>query len=253
VLLGGKPVESQAAAGITILAPYGEIQVGAQSVPARVNPALGGLVTRRGGDLRLMADQNIDLFSSRVFTLEGGDITMWTSNGSITAGSGSKTSVFQVPLSYEMNAAGVVSVNAFGLATGAGIGVLDALDDAAQRRRSRLDLIAPRGEVNAGDSGIRVVGDLNIAAQAVVGLENIQFSGVATGVPRAPVPDVGALTLASQVTQSATQQGLGPASTAAAAEARRALAELPSIITVEVVGYETQEAGEGTRKPDQRR
>jgi hypothetical protein len=248
VILGGKTVETQADADITILAPYGAIQVGAPTVPANARPEQGGLVTRRGGSIRLMADQNIDLFSSRVFTLQGGDITMWTSNGSITAGSGSKTSVFQVPLSYVMNAEGVVAVNAFGLATGAGIGVLDALLGTTERKRSRLDLIAPRGEVNAGDSGIRVVGDLNIAARVVVGIENIQFSGAASGVPRIAAPDVGGLTTASQVATGAANEGVGPNSAAAAAEARKTLSELPSIITVEVVGYETDEPADGNKK-----
>jgi filamentous hemagglutinin family protein len=250
VILAGKTVETRAKADITILAPYGGIQVGAATVPAGADPAKGGLVTRRGGSIRLMADQNIDLFSSRVFTLQGGDITMWTSNGSITAGSGSKTSVFQVPLSYVMDPDGVVAVNAFGLATGAGIGVLDALLGTSDRKRSRLDLIAPRGEVNAGDSGIRVVGDLNIAAQVVVGLENIQvIGGAATGMPRISAPDVGGLATASQVATGAAKDGVGPNSAAAAAEARKTLSELPSIITVEVVGYETDEPADGSGKP----
>ena len=103
-----------------------------------------------------------------MFTLQGGDILMWTSDGSITAGAGSKTSVFYAPLRYTISADGVLQIDAFGLQTGAGIGVLDALQNAGDRPRSRLDLIAPKGEVNAGDAGIRVVGDLNIAAQVVV-------------------------------------------------------------------------------------
>src|SRR5262249_23898880 len=119
---------------------------------------------------RLMANENIDLYTSRVFTLQGGDITMWTSNGSITAGSGSRTSVFNRPLSYLTTADGVVKVNVFGIQTGAGIGVLDALQGSGQRKLSRLDLIAPRGEINAADAGIRVVGDINLAAAVVVGV-----------------------------------------------------------------------------------
>jgi len=88
--------------------------------------------------------------------------------------------------------------------------------------------------VNAGDAGIRVVGDINIAAAVVVGVENIQFSGKAAGIPKVEVPNVAALTSASQLTQAAAQQGVGPE-----ARPRPAVSELPSIITVEVVGYET--------------
>src|SRR5262249_1003670 len=188
----------------------------------------------------VMSDQNFDLFTSGVFTLQGGDILMWTSNGSITAGSGSKTSVFQKPLAYVIEGAGAGSIDAVGLQTGAGIGVLDALQGSGNLRRSRLDLVAPRGEVNAGDAGIRVVGDINIAAAVVVGVENIQFTGKAAGVPKVEVPNITALTSASQLSQAAAQQGVGPE-----ARPRASIAELPSIITVEAVGYETPTQPEG--------
>jgi len=255
VVLSAKPVETQSDASIDILAPYGSVLVGADVLPRGVDPATGGMVTRRGGDIRIMADQDIALATSRVFTLQGGDITMWTSNGSITAGSGSKTSVFQVPLEYSIDNAGVVRVDAFGLATGAGIGVLDALQNASDRPPSRLDLIAPRGEVNAGDAGIRVVGDINIAAAVVVGVDNIQVTGNAVGVPKVEAPNVSAFTSATQLAQAATQEGVGPE--AAAAARKNTVADLPSIITVEVVGYETTrkagDAPEGAEDKTRRR
>jgi len=244
VVLSGKPVETRSNGDITILAPYGGVEVGTTVVPSWYNEGrVGGVVTRRGGDIRIMADQDIALFTSRVFTLQGGDITMWTSNGGISAGFGSKTSILQRPLAYTMTSAASVLVDAFGLSTGAGIGVLDALQNAGGRPPSRLDLIAPNGEVNAGDAGIRVVGDINIAAAVVVGVENIQVTGVSTGVPKPVVPNIGALTTASQVSQAATQAGVGPESNEAQEATRKVVAELPSIITVEVVGYETTESG----------
>ena len=234
VIINAKPVETQAQGNIQILAPYGSVEVGTNTLPAGVDPASGGIVTRRGGNVQIMADGNIDLFTSRVFTLQGGDILMWSTNGSITAGFGSKTSVFQKPLAYLIDPTGYVSVDAFGLQTGAGIGVLDALQNAGSRKRSRLDLIAPRGEVNAGDAGIRVVGDINIAAAVVVGVENIQFTGKSAGVPKVEVPNLAALTSVSQLATAATQQGVGPDS-----RPKANINDLPSIITVEVLGYET--------------
>jgi len=232
VLLAGKPVETWSQGDVTIAAPYGRASVGTDLASTSSG---GGVVTRRGGDIRIMANQNIDLFTSRVFTLQGGDITMWTSNGSITAGAGSQTSVLSRPLTYTTSADGVVKVNVFGLQTGAGIGVLDAVQGSGpNRKRSRLDLIAPRGEVNAGDAGIRVVGDLNIAAQIVVGVENIQVSGSAVGVPKVNAVNVAALSTASQLTQAASKEGVGPS-----AAPKNRVEDLPSIVTVEVVGYET--------------
>jgi filamentous hemagglutinin family protein len=247
LFLHSKRVETNASAGITLLAPYGRVEVGTDATQERVDYGKGGVVTRRGGDIHVMADQNIDLFSSRVFTLQGGDITMWTSNGSITAGTGSKTSVFQKPLAYAMTKDGVVQVDAFGLQTGAGIGVLDAVGNATDRPRSRLDLIAPRGEVNAGDAGIRVVGDLNIAAAVVVGIENIQVSGASQGVPKVEPPNVAVLTAASQVAQAATE---GVVATQAAA--RGPMPDLPSVITVEVVGYEESAADAEKKKKEKK-
>src|SRR3546814_15309694 len=107
---------------------------------------------------------------------------MWMSNGDITAGVGSKTSVFRPPLVYNITNDGLVSITVFGLQTGAGIGVLDA-GGTGNREESRLDLIASRGEVNAGDAGISVVGDLNITALRVVGLDTLLVTGDTTGRP----------------------------------------------------------------------
>jgi hypothetical protein len=53
-----------------------------------------------------------------------------------------------------------------------------------------VNLIAPKGAVNAGDAGIRVAGNLNLAAQVVIGAGNITVQGTATGVP---VSEAGAL------------------------------------------------------------
>lgn len=248
VLLNGKMNETQAPADITILAPHGRVAVGSEAVDTSQTNA-GGVVTRRGGNIGIMADRNIDLYTSRVFTLQGGDITMWSANGSITAGHGSKTTVSNSPLKYTMKE-GVVTIDAFGLQTGAGIGVLDALGNADQRQKSSMVLVAPRGEVNAGDAGIRVKGDLSIAAQTVVGVENIQVAGASSGVPKVEAPNLGALTSASSLTQAATQEGVGPKSAEAAAAARKTLAELPSIITVEVVGYETPDEAAKKRAPN---
>ncbi len=246
VLLNGKPVETQADGGITVLAPYGRVVVG--NTGLNTSSADTGILTRRGGDVRIMAGESIDLETSRVFTLQGGDIVMWTSRGSITAGTGAKTGISQKPLSYLMSNDGVVTINAFGISTGAGIGVLDALQDAGSRGRSRMDLIAPEGEVNAGDAGIRVVGDLNIAAAVVVGMENIQVSGASGGVPAVEPPNTVALTTASAVAQAATKEGVGPA-----ARPRQSVEDLPSILTVEVAGYETTDESGGEEEARKKR
>jgi hypothetical protein len=53
------------------------------------------------------------------------------------------------------------------------------------------DLIAPNGIINAGDAGIRVSGNLNLAAVAVLNASNIQVEGKATGIPVVEAPNIG--------------------------------------------------------------
>jgi hypothetical protein len=69
-------------------------------------------------------------------------------------------------------------------------------------------------------------------------------------VPKVEAPNLGVLTTASQVAQTTAREGVGADSAAARAAA---VADLPSIITVEVVGYETNEQGDDARKKEERR
>jgi hypothetical protein len=85
------------------------------------------------------------------------------------------------------------------LATSAGIVSRGNLYN-AELPAGDIDLIAPRGTVNAGDAGIRP-NNLNIAAQVVLGADNIAVAGTSTGTP---VADASAVTA---TTSGATQQG----------------------------------------------
>ncbi|MDQ8757557.1 filamentous hemagglutinin family protein [Sphingosinicella sp. LHD-64] len=234
IILNNQPIETRDGGDINILVPYGTLSIGTLFTPSFFDPNTSGIVTRRGGDIRIMTDRNIDLFTSRVFTLQGGDILMWTSNGDITAGAGAKTAVRQAPLTYALSNDGFTTVDVFGLQTGSGIGVLDALDGRDEDREpSRLDLIALRGEVNAGDAGIRVVGDANIAALRIVGVDNIQISGEAIGLPEIVEINTGALTAASSATSAVVAEA-----TRLAERSRPAVqTELPTILNVRFLGF----------------
>lgn len=234
VILNSRQVETHAEGDITILAPYGRVEIGSPVTPANFNPNNGGVITRRGGNVRIFADDDIALYTSRVFTMQGGDIAMWTSNGDISAGFGAKTSVTQVPLRYTMSNDATLAIDVFGLQTGAGIGVLDALQGRDEnRRKSRLDLLAFRGEVNAGDAGIRVIGDINIAALRVVNAANIEVSGDAVGIPEVPVVNVGALTAASTATSAIVNEAARLADRTRPQPVR----DIPAIVNVRFVGF----------------
>jgi len=117
------------------------------------------------------------------------------------------------------------------------VGVLDALDGADEdRRKSRLDLIAFRGEVNAGDAGIRVVGDINIAALRVVNAANIEVSGDAVGISQGPSVNVGALAAAS----SASSAIVSEAARLTERSRPQVRTDMPVIFSVRLLGFTEQ-------------
>jgi hypothetical protein len=155
---------------------------------------------------------------------------LWASYGDIDAGRGAKTASATPPPQVVIRNDQVV-LDTTNSVSGSGIGVLLATAGIAP---GDVDLIAPRGEVNAGDAGIRVAGNLNIAALRVLGADNIQVSGASTGVPVA------------QSTGAVASVAAGAGSTAAAATqgaadlARSGMQDSgyrPSFITVRVLGF----------------
>ncbi len=195
-----------------------------------------GIVTADVGDIKGFARDNILVNQSRILTVAGGDVLLWSSEGDIDAGKGKKTATAVPPPVITVDADGNVTQKLQGAATGSGIGALSTGGIAA----GDVDLIAPKGTVNAGDAGIRA-GNLNIAAAVVLGSDNISVSGSSAGTP---VADTSAVTAASS---GATSSDGGTAAATAAlssnlAEAARAAEELkqafkPTFITAEVVGH----------------
>lgn len=189
---------------ISVLAPGGKVDVGLANTPASLAKIIGnrpaselGIVAQQSGDVKIMADQDVLVNTSRVFTLGGGDIAIWSSTGNIDAGKGAKTAISAPPPTLIVDANGNVSINFASAVAGSGIRTISTGKSITP---GDVDLIAPAGFVNAGDAGIGSSGNLNIAAQQVVGLDNIQVGGTSTGVP----PETGGLGASlSGVTSSA--------------------------------------------------
>jgi hypothetical protein len=209
-----------------------------------------GIVTEYGGEVSMLTGGNIDIGRARIFTLRGGDLTIWSSRGDIAAGTAAKTVVTAPPTRVLIDAISAeIETDLGGLATGGGIGVLASV---AGVEPGAVTLLAPRGTVDAGDAGIRATGNITIAAAQVRNADNIAAGGTSVGVPAAPAaaaPNVGGLSSASSSTAATTaaasdvaQQGRND--TAAAQEA-------PSTVSVEVLGYgggENQEREEEDRE-----
>jgi filamentous hemagglutinin len=188
-------IKTEQGGDINLLVPGGSVVVGVPNPPASLSvdkqtttatglnvPSavnLGVLVLGQGA-IQGFADQDFDVNQSRMLTLEGGNIILWASNGNIDAGKGAKSASGAPPPVIETDANGNLFVNPSNAVSGSGIGqLLTTAGDTA----GLVNLIAPKGDVNAGDAGIRVAGNLNIAAVQVIGAGNITVVGTATGVP----------------------------------------------------------------------
>ncbi len=184
---------------IVLMAPGGGINAGELIGTTAKKPADLGIVTVAGGDISAVVRKDFEVNQSRVFSLQEGDILLWASTGNIDAGRGAKTVTGAPAPVLRLDAQGRVVLDTSGSFSGSGIAVLDA--------KSSLDLYAPEGEINAGEAGIKSLGNAFFGAVTFVGADNLSVGGVAVGAPPAP-PSVGAtagLAAAAQSVSAANQ------------------------------------------------
>ena len=137
---------------------------------------------------------------------------------------------------------GNVSLSPSVPSTGAGIATLNPIPEVPA---GDIDLIAPLGTIDAGEAGIRVSGNINIAALRVVNAANIQTQGKSSGVPVSATVNTGAMSSASAAGAAASQA----AEDAARSQQAAAKQGRPSIVTVEVLGFGTEPV---PREPEQK-
>src|ERR1700747_1917677 len=121
--------------------------------------------------MNIFTDGSVLLAQSRIFTEQGGDVLMWSSNGDINAGKGAKTSSEVPPPQYICDPDHHCEVDSRSQVSGAGIAVLQTKPDTPI---GSANLIAPHGTVDFGDAGLRVSGNLNVAALHVANADNAQ-------------------------------------------------------------------------------
>ncbi|VFR38393.1 Filamentous haemagglutinin family outer membrane protein associated with VreARI signalling system [plant metagenome] len=226
-MYGGAGLRTNFGGGIQLLTPGGRQVVG---VEGEAPPSTAGVVTQGAGDIQLYAQDSILLGQSRIMTTFGGHILAWSSQGDINAGRGAKTTVVYTPPRRVYDSVGNVTLAPTVPSTGAGIATLAPI---AEVPAGDVDLLAPLGTIDAGEAGIRVSGNVNIAALQVVNAANIQVQGEATGIPVVAAVNVGALTNASAAASSAAD-----AAQESVARSRAAARQnLPSIISVQILGF----------------
>ena len=234
-------VKTDSGGNIEFMVPGGGITVGLANTPESLvgsqylNNNVLGMVVVGSGDINGFTRDSMLVNQSRILTVGGGNVLLWSSEGDIDAGAGKKSASSVPPPLIEVDANGNVTQVLQGAVGGSGIGALSTGSVAA----GSVDLDAPKGTVNAGDAGIRA-GNINIAAAAVVGADNISASGSSTGVT---VVDNSGVTAAAAGGASAGDMSKAVSSLASAAAdsaaAAQALADsfIPSYVRVDVIGF----------------
>ncbi|OYU90483.1 MAG: filamentous hemagglutinin [Bradyrhizobiaceae bacterium PARB1] len=222
---------------IQMMAPGGQIVVGVESLQPTDK---AGLVTQGKGNIQIYAQRSLLLGLSRIMTTGGGNILGWSAEGDINAGRGSKTTTVYTPPKRIYDKYGSVELSSDVTSAGAGIATLNPIPDVLP---GDIDLIAPLGTIDAGEAGIRVSGNVNLAALQILNAANIQVQGTSTGIPTVQAPSISAALSTSNAT-AASQQTATPNQGAGNAQ--------PSVIIVEVLGYGGGEAPKPSEDDEKR-
>jgi filamentous hemagglutinin len=236
ILTRSRDIRTRSGGDISIFAPGGGLTMSNSTIGNPLTPP--GIVTESGGKISVFTHQSVDIGIGRIFTLKGGDVAIWSSKGDIAAGSSSRTVSAAPPTRVIVDPQSAeVATDLAGLATGGGIGVLATVKGVAP---GDVDLIAPSGVIDAGDAGIRVSGNINLAAVSVVNAGNISAGGTSTGAPAVAVsgPAISAVTSASNAaTAASATTSEKPVDNQQAKQQDQQDSGVASIFTVDVIGY----------------
>lgn len=180
-------------------AANGPLAADISSIPV----GLEGVLTLQGGGIYTFTDKSFLLNQSRLFTEAGGDIVMWSSNADLNAGEGPKTSANFPPIAVTLDQDLFSQINKDANVSGAGIAAFQPAPGVAA---PDVYLIAPRGTVDAGAAGVRVAGNLFVAAAAVANGDNFKVQGTSFGLPAGGGVNIGAQTSASSAAAAAQAQ-----------------------------------------------
>jgi filamentous hemagglutinin len=241
ILTQSRDIRTKSGGNISILAPGGGVTMAEASSGNTLAPP--GIITESGGDVSIFTNDSVSIGIGRIFTLRGGDIMIWSSKGDIAAGSSSRTVQSAPPTRVVIDPQSAsVQTDLAGLATGGGIGVLATVEGVDP---GDVDLIAPTGIIDAGDAGIRVSGNINLAAVTVVNSTNISAGGTSTGgaVAVSP-PSVTAVTAAANTAAASSSPSTAVAESKRDEKVTTGAGDVASEFSVTVIGYGGGDADE---------
>lgn len=231
-------VQTQQGGDINIYAPGGQLLIGGNNAAPLIYNRQGiliagsskqGILALEQGDINIFADQSVLLAQSRIFTQQGGNMLIWSSNSDINAGKGAKTTSELPPVNYLCTVDKYCYVDSKAQVSGAGIAALQTVSGG---KPGDVYLVAPRGTVDAGDAGIRVAGTIYVAAQRVASADNFQVQGASVGVPTVAQVDTSALGAANSAVAAAVQQAMNMA------KQQPAASKADTMITVDIVNID---------------
>jgi hypothetical protein len=210
-----------------------------QGNPPPKSPSQLGVFTLQGGDIQGAVGADVAVNRSRVLTVAGGGISLFSALGDIDAGRGSKTATSAPPPLVRVDRDGNVVVELPGVVEGSGIGVLVTQPGVVP---GDIDLFAPKGIIDAGEAGIRAAGNITVFATQVLNASNISIGGASTGVPAAPPASNLSLASTSSSAAATARSGADAAERAGADSARPRSAQRLLILEFLGFGDEGEEA-----------
>lgn len=221
---------------IRLVVPNGNVNVGLAGKVGGIQKSADqlGIVAQQTGDIDAFSQGDFNVNQSRVFTMGGGDIVIWSSGGNIDAGKGAKSAISApAPITSVDSKGNIVTVFP-PIVSGSGIQTINPQDKS--KKQGNVYLAAPIGVVDAGEAGISG-GQIVIAATAVVGASNISASGTSIGVPTAvavPTIPTGAANAAANAAKSANSNDSNNDSDSQSVSGEKNSA---TIISTDVIGY----------------
>ncbi len=192
----------------------GSINLGKTAMPVSGKlPAKTGITTGGGGGINIFSRLDVNVNESRIMTFFSsndmnendnaslGDITIWSDEGNINAGRGSRTAVSASPPRKDPFTGQEVFTPP---AIGSGIRAATYGDNAPEP--GNIHLFAPSGIIDAGEAGISG-GKVILAAVKINNATNISFSTGSIGVSQATAgtAGIGNLSGAGNVTTQSSQ------------------------------------------------